>query len=180
MIKDKFEEFISKQKKKSSSIEIDWDIQRSEWLQHLDLFYESIELFLKPYTENKTIELSFGTKKIIEEYIGEYEAKTAQITIGSNRIKLDPIGTNLIGAKGRVDLIGPNGKIKFVLVNESASAPKISVRVWIQGEEPPTNEEEQPKVISWVWRIATPPPKIRYFPLEKESFLDALMEVSNG
>lgn len=180
MTNDKFEEFISKQKNKSPPIKIDWDTQRSEWLQSLEQLYKSIELFLKQYTENKTIELSFGTKKIIEEYLGEYEAKTAQITIGSNRIKLDPIGTNLIGAKGRVDLTGPNGKIKFVLVDESASAPQISVRVWIQGEEPPTNEEGQPKVISWVWRIATPPPRIKYFPLEKESFFDALMEVSNG
>lgn len=99
--------------------------------------------------------------------------------MAGHKVKLEPIGTNLIGAKGRVDLIGKNGTIRFVLVNKNSSGPKIKVNIWIEGEEPP-KQEEVSKILEWEWKISTPPPRIKYIEFNQETFLSALMEVVGG
>lgn len=180
MSKREFDEFIEKQSNLAQTSNTDWTRVLQEWQTYLEQFYATTASFLKPYIESGKIHITYGKKKILEDNIGEYEAKTAEISFGTNRIKLDPVGTNLVGAKGRVDLIGPTGKTRFVLVNSKASAPKISVRVWIHGEEPPVVEDRKPESITWAWKIATPPPNIRYLSLTDETFFDSLMEVSNG
>ncbi|WP_201213991.1 hypothetical protein [Rhodocyclus purpureus] len=177
--KIKFDEFVAQQASRLPQAEINWNRNLEDWLDHISHFFKLTSEFLDAYLASGQIQIDYGTKRIIEEYIGEYEAKTATITIGKSKILLDPIGTNLIGAKGRIDMIGPNGKVKFVLVDADASAPRISVRVWVQGEEPPS-EIEKPKVVQWTWKIGTPPPNIKYIELNRESFFDSLMEVANG
>jgi hypothetical protein len=182
MTTTQFDEFINQQVlNTSSAIEINWDQQRLEWLHYLDVLYAALEGFLSSYIADKRIQVTHGTKKIHEEYLGEYEAKTLQLTIGGNRIKLEPVGTLLIGAKGRVDMMGPHGSIKLVLVDELIVASTISVKVSINGERfEPEDVKVQPVSVKWTWRISTPPPKIQYLPLSNESFFDALMEVANG
>lgn len=179
MTKEKFDEFVAKQSSETKESEIDWSKKQDEWLEYLKKFYKKIEFYLQKYISREQIRITYGSKKISEEYIGAYEVSTAIICIGKNQVRLDPIGTNLIGAKGRVDMIGPNGKVKFVLVDKEASAPRISFQVWVQGEEPPPKADKPPK-IEWVWKISTPPPRIKYVELNPESFFDAFMEVANG
>lgn len=174
----KFDEFLERQSKMAQP-EIDWAKKKEEWLSYLSDFYGQVEQFLQEYLSSGKIKLRYGITKIIEEYIGEYEAKTAIIDIGRNQLTLEPIGTNLIGAKGRVDMNGPNGKVKFVLVDRNASSPRILSRVWIHGEEPPSKLPEV-AAVEWAWKIGTPPPNIQYIELNQESFFDTLMEVSNG
>jgi len=176
--KTKFDEFVAKQSA-AMQPEIDWAKKKEEWLSFLSKFYAQVEKFLGKYLSSGQIRLRYRAIKIVEEYIGEYEVKTLMIDIGRNQITLEPIGTNLIGAKGRVDMNGPNGKVKFVLVDRNASSPGISSRVWIHGEEPPLKLPEA-EVVEWAWKIGTPPPNIQYVELNQESFFDALMEVSNG
>ena len=71
------------------------------------------------------------------------------------------------------------GTVKFVLVPQDSSGPKINVRIWTENEEPPPEEHLNP-VTQWDWKIATLPPKIRYVELQEESLKDAIMEVLNG
>lgn len=174
MTKKRFDEFVAKQSSETKESGIDWSKKRDEWLEYLAMFYKKVESFLQEYISKGQIRIDYGTKRISEEYIGEYEVRTAIIHLGRNQIRLDPISTNLIGAKGRVDMIGPNGKVKFVLVDRDASAPRISVQVWIQGQEPPP-KAEKPKKIEWAWKIGTPPPRIKYIELHPESFFDAFI-----
>jgi hypothetical protein len=47
------------------------------------------------------------------------------LKIGRQEIVMTPIGTLLIGAKGRVDVVGPAGRARLVLVNSQASGPTI-------------------------------------------------------
>ena len=143
MANKNFDEFLERQASHTQSTKIDWAAELNEWIKYLNGFYETIESYLKPYVDEGKIEISYGKKKIFEESIGEYEAQTVTISLGANKLKLNPIGTNLIGAKGRIDLIGPNGKIRFVLVDSAASAPRISVRVYKNGEKPPSEDKRQ-------------------------------------
>ena len=180
MSKKEFDEFISKQvNTKLDEKSIDWDAQRDEWLEYLSQFYKKVEGLLEEYLKDGKVILNYTEKTIFEEYIGSYSVQALNIELGSHKLKLEPIGTNLIGSKGRVDLIGANGKVKFVLVNQNSSGPNIKVNVWIEGEEPPEKDED-PKIIEWDWKIATSPPRIKYINFEQDTFLEALMEVVGG
>jgi hypothetical protein len=93
-------------------------------------------------------------------------------------LRLEPIGTNLIAAQGRVDLIGPYGAVKFVLVNAASDRPRIRVsQKDDQAPNPPTATQHEQTL---VWKIATQAPSIRYLPLAAESFYDAIMQVTQG
>ncbi len=173
-----FDDFVSKEAA-AAERQIDWSRRLEEWKSYLSELYEKIEGFVQKYVSEEKMELSYHDKQISELYIGEYHVKSLTIKLGRNQIQFDPVGTNIIGAKGRVDMIGPNGKVRFVVVDKNLSGPRISARVSIRGEEP-RSEEERPKVIEWVWKISTLPPAIKYIELEQEAFFDAMMEVVNG
>ena len=180
MSKKDFDDFINKQAEvKAAEKPIDWIVQRDEWLEYLSKFYKKVESFLGEYLTAGKVIYNYSEIKMFEEYIGSYSARVLNIELGSHRVKLEPIGTNLIGAKGRVDLIGANGKVKFVLVNKNSSGPKIKVDIWIEGKKPP-EKEDKPMVIEWDWKISTPPPRIQYINLEQDTFLEAIMEVVGG
>lgn len=179
--KKTFDEFVGRQVSQASQTIRGATKSRDKWLSHLSEFFASAEGFLGDYISEGKIKLSYGTKRINEQSIGEYEAKTASIAIGESQIRLDPIGSKLIGVNGRVDMSGPNGKVKFVLVDRDISAPNSHKRISILGDEAFSGAEvTEAEVTEWAWKIATPPPNIRYIPLTRESFYDSLMEVANG
>ena len=181
MSKKDFDNFINKQAElKAAEKPINWNVQRDEWLEYLSQFYNKIEKFLAEYLTAGKVVYNYSEIKMFEEYIGSYSAWVLNIELGSHKVKLEPIGTNLIGGtKGRVDLIGANGKIKFVLVNKNSSGPKIKVDIWIEGEKSP-EKKDKPMVIEWNWKISTPPPRIQYINFEQDTFLEAIMEVVGG
>lgn len=179
MTNQSFDDFVNQRSKASEKNEINWEAKLNDWKRYLSIFHEKVEKFLKSYIESEQLTLKKRSIGLLEEYIGSYEVDALDIFLGDTKITFTPIGTNLIGAKGRVDMKGPRGTVKFVLVPKDSSGPKISVQVRIQGEEAPVKEEVKP-ITDWEWKISTPPPRINYIELEEESFKTALMEVVNG
>lgn len=181
MSKKDFEEYLKKsQSQADEGAEIDWGKKRDEWLDYLGQFYSRIQAFLKDYADTGNLSIGFHEKTINEELIGEYKTDSMTVKLKGDEVIFDPIGTNLIGAKGRVDMKGSAGTVKFVLVNKQSSGPKIKLTIQVSGE--PVKEEKEPadQEIEWGWKIATPPPRIKYIELDEESFFDSLMEVING
>ena len=175
-----FDEFIAEQTTKPDESRIDRDKAIEEWRQQLERLYKTVRTFLHSYIEEGKVRLHCEKKQLHEELLGNYQVESLVVEIGSNKIYLDPIGTTLlIGTKGRVDMKSYYGTVKFVLVPQDSSGPKINVRIWTENEEPPPEEHLDP-VTQWDWKIATPPPKIRYVELQEESLKDAIMEVLNG
>lgn len=97
---------------------------------------------------------------------------------------MTPIGTVLIGTKGRVDFSGRAGTVRFILADKSSSGPKFETRIFMSEEEKNKFEEQEknnPKPeINWVWKISSDPPKITYTALNQDTFLQCLMQVING
>lgn len=181
MGKKDFDEFIKKQREKTDEEhEIDWNKKRDEWLAYLNQLYKKILTMMKKYTESGDVSVEYHDKSINEEWIGEYKAKTMILKFKGNEVSFDPIGTNLIGAKGRVDLKGSAGIVKFVLVNTQSVGVRQKITIHIPGESKTEEKYQEPETVEWDWKIATPPPKIEYVGLNEESFFDALMEVING
>lgn len=157
--------------------EVDWEQQREEWLQYLDQFYGLVEEFMGEYVNRGKVGLRRSSKTLNEEFIGEYSAATMAMDIGRNSIVFDPVGTNLIGVKGRVDMQGAKGVVKFVLVPEGTTVVGWKARIVVGAD--PVPEPVEP-VERWEWKIATPPPKVRCVELCRDSFQDAVMEVVKG
>jgi hypothetical protein len=177
-----FEEFVKRQK--SSVVAeppVDWDKERRDWLAHLDSLYKKVESFLKKYKDEGSVEIDYKETELFEENLGTYPVKTMVIRIGRQVTNLTPVGTLLVGSKGRVDVDGPYGKAALVLVDKDAVSPRPRIRVRIiDPKEKVQPEIENEKKIEWVWKIATPPPALQYIDLNAESFLQLIMEISNA
>ena len=177
-IKD-LQAFIAAKKKKSEEVkEINWLKKRDDCLAKLNELYADIESWLKNL-EKDVVSVNYVDKEINEEYIGIYNARKMILRIADEQVVLDPVGTLLIGAAGRVDMTGKNGQVKLVLVPASATGSQIRVQTKIDEEY--EEDIDKSKVGNGneeiVWKIATPPPAIRYIELDPDSFSDALLEV---
>ena len=181
MGKKDLQEFIAAKKKNEKTKEIDWAQKKDEWLEKLNKLYTEIESWLNDL-EQDVVSIKYIDKEINEEYIGMYTARKMILRIADEQVVLEPVGTLLIGAAGRVDMIGKNGKVKFVLVPESSKGVQIKVTIKAEGKPEKGAKEDEQNTIKedWVWKIATPPPSIKYVEIDSDSFSDALLEVIGG
>jgi len=180
MGREEFVKYIEKQSVDEEDEVIDWDKKKDEWLGDLKKFYVLVKSFLNDFFETKKVSLDEETITIDEELIGKYDVKKLMLYFKNNKVVFEPIGTNLIGAKGRVDMIGSVGTVRFVLVPENSEGPGINIKIQaIVGEKEVEKTPKDPET-EWKWKIATEPPHIRYLELTEDSFFDSLMKVTNG
>ena len=183
MTKQQFDTFLDTKARETSSPEpIDWDTRKKEWLSSLDTLYGEVELWLKDYVDVNKIQMKRTDVTLQEEHLGTYRAESMVLMIGTDRVLLQPIGTLLIGTRGRVDMQGPKGTVKFILTGKYSNGIHISISVAaVAGSVPnPSRTAEPEPPEEWVWKIATQPPKVRFIELTSDTFFDALMEVVNG
>lgn len=177
-----FDEFVKRQQEATSDVaSMDWDRERKEWLHNLDKLYKKVESLLDRYVSSGQIEREYRPVELNEEHIGSYAAKQMVLRIGRQSVVLEPIGTLIIGSKGRVDIIGPAGKAQILLVDSKASGPAslIHVRVGVGGKlpvAPPKSRRE----IKWEWKIVTRPPERRFIEITQQALFQLIMEVANG
>ena len=182
------DDFVDREawKRTARQEEVDWGLRRERWLEKLGEFYDFVDSSLKKYVDRDKVRIIHGTKNLNEQYIGSYEAPTRLVEIGDNRISLEPVGAILIGAYGRVDMRGPYGRVKFVLVSsdDPESAP-VDAEMPAGGShvDDADMEIQGAGCTTWEqldWAITTPPPRVRFLPLLEESFHEAILEVVNG
>jgi hypothetical protein len=181
-----FDEFVRREQqdlKEAEREHVDWPEQKAEWLRRLEELHDLIRGFLKPYVEAGQIKIAYTTVELNEDHIGAYSAKVMNIEIGRKLISLEPVGTLLIGSKGRVDVVGPRGmRVQLLLLNSKLTSISqiFKFSVSVDGKPPKPPLPERPKHIDWVWRIVSRPPQRSIVEITKESFLGLLVEISNG
>jgi hypothetical protein len=177
-----FDEFVKRQGSLAAAEQsFDWEKERNDWMGYLDSLYAQIESFLKKYIDEGAIRIEYKPMELNEENIGLYSVNRMIIHIGRQEIALTPIGTLLIGSKGRLDVEGSYGKAALLLVDKDRVSPRPSVRVKIMdSQKSPEPERETEKKIEWTWKIASSPPVVRFIELNAESFFQLIMEVSNA
>jgi hypothetical protein len=182
-----FDEFVKrKQAEKAAAASIDWGSQRDEWLNYLNALYAQIESFLEAYLSAGEAQCEYREIPLNEENIGSYTAKQMILKIGRQEVTFTPVGTLLIGMKGRVDVLGPAGKARLVLLDKKAtnarSLIKVSVSVVGKGKTPPSPPPvSQPlEPIEWAWKIVSRPPEMKFTDLTQEAFFEMILEVANA
>ena len=159
----KLQEFIERRRKEAAETKIDWEKRKKEWLEAVNKLYELVENWLKEVG----VEVTYEDTELFEERLGRYKVRKMVLNIGGEKVELRPVGTLVIAAKGRVDVEGPKGRIKIVLVPKDSEGPVVRVGKAPSGEE----------IAEWEWKIATPPPDIRYIELNKDTFSEILLGV---
>jgi hypothetical protein len=184
MTKTAFKEFVKKEKAvDSQQRSIDWEGKKLAYLKQVDTLFDEVRTYLHEFTKSKEIHIEKRTTTIEEEYIGKYEAPVLHIRLYGRHADLVPVGTNIIGTPGRVDLRGNVESIRFILADKKEKCPQVFAGIsW----SPIDRERVKKKADEWsqrkrdyVWKMITDPPDIRYVELDEDNFLSLLQEVLN-
>ena len=141
----------------AQSVRAQFQARRSIWLAKLSALFEVIEYrWLEDLVDSGQVEITHETTKLSEEYIGEYEAPEIMIRIANSIVRLEPRGTLIVGAAGRVDMTGPNGTLLLLL---DSTTDDMSIPF----------EKRQ-----FEWSIVSRVPQVVRSILDEDSFSDGL------
>ncbi len=184
MSKTDFDAFVKRQQSEQQKEEsFDPKQQLDQWLGYLDALYEQMRGYLQTYIESGAAQIEYRDIPLNEEFIGAYTARKMLLNIGRSTVTFTPIGTMLIGTKGRVDVQGPIASARLSLVNKQVTTARQLVQVTIRrpGDPPPARPSlEAIKQIEWVWKISTPPPEMKFIELTQETFFEMILAVANA
>jgi|GEM_PF-1984243 len=155
-----------------------WEKDKKNWLKNLKDLFETINNWLKPLSNKQLINLKKEIITITEPYIGEYETEQIIITLRNSIILIKPIGTLIVGAYGRVDIIGHKKDIKILYVPEDSKNMKSVYTQLINSKNLTETEAESLKnKLNLTWKIATNPPNVQYLPFDENSFSDLILDL---
>jgi len=87
-----------------------------QWLDAVEQLYQKItgELLAGSIAQG-LVTVSRGDKEIEEEYLGTYKVPELILDINREKVRFSPKGSHIVGAKGRVDLIGDLDSMTLIL-----------------------------------------------------------------
>src|ERR1035438_7458033 len=98
-----FDEFVKSEQEPAHS-KINWVKERDEWLKRLEELNHRIRGYLEEYISSGQIQFEAHPVELTEENIGRYKVEQITLKIGRKQVRFQPVGTLLIGSKGRVDV----------------------------------------------------------------------------
>ncbi|QEH38375.1 hypothetical protein OJF2_69760 [Aquisphaera giovannonii] len=98
-----------KQKQSEGGPKIDWDERRDTYLKAVHDLYSRIEEVLAEPIEDHTVHRRRSSKDLTEDFIGTYAVDDLILWFGDEQVRFSPRGRNILGAEGRVDVIGERG-----------------------------------------------------------------------
>jgi hypothetical protein len=122
-------DFLKKKKKKKkkkskqgqlpASLFMDRDDRRDKYLAAVQDLYHQIETILAEPIRQETASLQRRPKQLTESYIGTYSVEDLVLVIGDEQVRFSPVGRNIAGAAGRVDVIGERGEASLIVQPDS-------------------------------------------------------------
>ena len=101
------------QKKRKLPPSGDGAVRRDTWIAAVNDLYKVIE---DKYLAGSRgdVEVVHPDKVVTEAFIGEYHIPEMVLRVGDEQVIFSPKGTNIFGAKGRIDLAGDCGDATIV------------------------------------------------------------------
>lgn len=175
MSKQDFSAFLDKSDSEVvAEKKIDWEKEKETWLQFIEIFYENIQSWLESFVNGGRVKIDYTSKDITEEYIGTYSVRVMNLTFAGKKLRFVPIGTLLIGTKGRIDLESSNRSVSFILADKKSTGFKIE---FLEG----VAKKDEVKEIDWTWKIVNrDTPRMTFKDFTEDNFFDLLMELADG
>lgn len=186
-LKEKLKETIKKQKTEED-LEQKFDPQEqiNEFKYLVEKLYSLAEDAVSDLISENLITVSRESKSIFEESLGSYEIDCLVFSINSKKIKFIPYGTMLIASKGRVDVTGPYGEEKFMLIRKGVRSARDLIHVKVSivgGEEEKKTETETTKKITvddWEWKTASNDNYMKFSDVTQEAITEIILRMING
>jgi hypothetical protein len=80
--------------------EIDWGAKREAWKSQVRELCDEV----KKWAKEKGWSVHEDIKQISEDHVGSYEVPVLVLQSPQGRVHIDPIGCEIVGASGRVDI----------------------------------------------------------------------------
>jgi hypothetical protein len=81
----------------------DWAVRKQSWLTSVSKLYETVEQWLSELVNEGYIQITKENQTLSEAQIGEYQITKLGIELGSHAVILEPVGTRVHRAYGRID-----------------------------------------------------------------------------
>jgi hypothetical protein len=182
-VNSQFDDFLRRRQIQRENLSEVLKNRMNQWLAALKSLYQSVNSFLQPYLDSKRVETILSDYDISENKLGNYCVETMKIVIPGNvtvQAQLVPVGTYILGGRGRVDLISPtvkDAKLLFVPANMTSVVAGLQFIGILSGNDKTKPVAEE---IEWAWKILTPPPDLLLLELNEKNFFDALVYVMEG
>lgn len=174
-----FDAFVKRQAAEKTQPEgFDPQQQLQEWQDYLKQLYGDVALYLGEYINTGQATIKFEDITLNEDFSGPYTVPQMNLRIGDSMVIFEPVGTMLIGSKGRVDVLGPRGSARLSLINRKITNANqmVRVRVRLANEpDPPPEPGEEP--IEWGWKVIKTSPQVAFINLTEDSFFDMIVGV---
>lgn len=174
-----FAQFLTDHEEDAGGEPIDWAQVRDEWLAQVQAFMEMARGWLAEYREAGRITVADEVIAVTEDHIGPYEAPQISLRIADKIVRIAPIGRLILGACGRIDMIGEAGRAKFLLVDRAATGVKAKVRIQVD-PQPAGQEQRDAGEAVLTWKLVTAPPSMEFHDLTEEVFFSELLRVIDG
>jgi len=150
------------------------------WKRELDSLYKKMEEYLRGHIDSGQIKIERRPVQLTEDDLGSYEAEAPAILIGKDEVIAEPVAALLIGCSGRVDLSGPWGISRIVLLEKSGPAMNVTISGTKNRKETSIRSPLRGEIEHRGWYLVTPPPAATATLLNEDSFRDAIMDVAGG
>ena len=179
---DTFDEFVKQRTEQARQFAeaLNPKERLSTWRRELDSLYAAMEEYLRSYTDSGQIRTERRPVQLTEDNLGSYEAEALAILIGRDEVIAEPVGTMLIGSMGRVDLSGPYGISRIVLLERGGLIKRVTISSTDGRDEAYVRAPLRGEIDQRGWYFVTPPPAATAIPLNKDSFRDTIMDVAGG
>jgi len=113
---DELKDFLLSRQQHAPAKENGGKERRREWIAAVKRLYQKVtgELLAESIAQG-LVTVSRVEKEITEEHLGTYRVPELVLAIGGETVRFSPKGRNIIGAQGRVDLVGELDTMTLVL-----------------------------------------------------------------
>lgn len=120
---------------------VDWNAERDWWLDQLRELHAKIRSWLSALVAQGLVTIQDAPMRLSEEHIGVYAANALVLTFTNQAIVLEPKGTIIVGARGRIDVFlrGSRGSQVVMLL---LSGPKECPQWTIWPERDPRSHQK--------------------------------------
>lgn len=157
---DKLQKKLNGFDKKSETV-IDWESRKVWWTGQIETLYSNIENWCK---DIQTIIIEKFETTIEEKFMGVYTTHKLVLSISGQKFIFSPVGKNIIGGRGRVDVWYDKTKIMLILFEKDELTNKYDDKKIARNPEPEETE--------WFFVDSSRRPSIK---LDQESFLKFLV-----
>ena len=112
---------------------IDWEMKKNNWINSVRQLYDTIMNWFADLEKGGFVRFAQIEDEHSEEHIGPYKINLLTMDFSKRKLVLQPVGTNIIGAHGRVDMFpqGFRDQGVMLILFRAHTEPKERWEIWL-------------------------------------------------